>query len=89
MWKLSEITSGYQVKQYNTFIDVLGGYSADVSLAVKNQIVTYFMQTQVWQIIELQRIERKTRKIMVENGAKHPQVSTESLYLPRIQGREG
>ena len=40
MWKLSEITSGYQVKQYNTFIDVLGGYSADVSLAVKNQIVT-------------------------------------------------
>ena len=65
MWKLSEITSGYQVKQYNTFIDVLGGYSADVSLAVKNQIVTHFMQTQVWQIIELQRIERKTRKIMV------------------------
>ena len=40
MWELREITSAYQVKQYNTFIDVLGGYSADVSLAVKNQIVT-------------------------------------------------
>ena len=51
--------------------------------------LTYFMQTQVWRIIELQRIELKTRKIMVENGAKHPQGSTELLYLPRVQGREG
>ena len=35
---------------------------------------------------ELQRIERDTQKIMVENGAKHPQGSIELLYLPRSSG---
>ena len=52
--------------------------------------LTYFMQMQVCQIAELQRIKRKTPKIMVANGAKHPQGSTELLlYLSRVQGREG
>ena len=50
--------------------------------------LTYFMQTQVWPIAELQRIDRETRKITVGNGAKHPQGSTELLSLPRVQGRE-
>ena len=40
MWELRERIPGYQVKEYNTFIDVLGGKSADVSLAVKDQLVT-------------------------------------------------
>ena len=34
MWELRERNPGYQVKQYNIIIDVLGGYSADVSHAV-------------------------------------------------------
>ena len=41
------------------------------------------MQTQVWPIAELQRIDRETRNIMVDNGAKRPQEFTELLYLPR------
>ena len=28
----------------------------------------YFMWTQVWPMIELQRLDRESRKIMVENG---------------------
>ena len=28
----------------------------------------YFMWTQVWPITELQRLDRESRKIMVENG---------------------
>ena len=51
--------------------------------------LTYFMQTQVWPIAELQRIDRETWKIMVENGAKHPQGSTELLYLPRSSRGRG
>ena len=38
MWELRERNPGYQVKQYNIIIDVLGGYSADVSHAVKELI---------------------------------------------------
>ena len=52
-------------------------------------VITYFMWTQVWPITELQIIDCETRKIMVENRAKHPLDSTERLYLPRnIGGRE-
>ena len=47
------------------------------------------MQTQVWPIAELQRIDRETRKIMVDNGAKRPQEFTELLYLPRSSGGRG
>ena len=39
------------------------------------------MKTQVWPIAELQRLDRETRKILVESGVK--QGSTELLYLPR------
>ena len=35
MWELRERNPGHQVKQCNIIIDVLGGYSADVSHAVK------------------------------------------------------
>ena len=47
------------------------------------------MWTQVWPITELQRIDRENRKIMVENGEKHPLGSTELLYLPRNTGVRG
>ena len=38
MWELRERSPGYQVKQYNIIIDVLEGYSADVSQAVKELV---------------------------------------------------
>ena len=47
------------------------------------------MQTQVWPIAELRRIDRETWKIMMDNGAKRPQGSTELLYLPRSSGGRG
>ena len=37
-WELRERNPGYQVKQYSTIIHVMGGYSADVSLAVKELV---------------------------------------------------
>lgn len=48
--------------------------------------LTYFMQTQVWPIAELQRIDRETRKITVGNGAKHPQGVT---LPPQSSGERG
>ena len=47
------------------------------------------MWTQVWPIADLQRIDRETRKIMVENGARHPLASTDQLYIPRSSGGRG
>ena len=38
MWELGERNPGYQLKQSNIIIDVLGGYSADVSQAVKELV---------------------------------------------------
>ena len=43
----------------------------------------------VWTIVDLQRLDRETRKVMVVNGAKHPLRSTDVLYLPRMLGGRG
>ena len=51
-------------------------------------VLVYFMWTQVWPITELQRLDRESRKIMVENGGKHPLGTSDLLYLPRkVEGR--
>ncbi|PFX19265.1 hypothetical protein AWC38_SpisGene16340 [Stylophora pistillata] len=47
------------------------------------------MWTQVWPIPELQRLDRESRKIMVENGGKHPLGTRDLLYLPRRAGGKG
>ena len=52
-------------------------------------VLVYFMWTQVWPITELQRLERESRKIMVENGGKHPLGTSDLLYLPRKVGGRG
>ena len=44
------------------------------------------MWTQVWPIAELQRLDRESRKIIVENGGKHPLASSDLLYLPWRSG---
>ena len=38
---------------------------------------------------ELQRLDRESRKIVVENGGKHPSASSDLLYLPRRSGGRG
>ena len=39
------------------------------------------MWTQNWPITKLKRIDRKARKIIIENGGKHPLSSTAMIYL--------
>ena len=52
-------------------------------------VLVYFMWTRVWPITELQRLDRESRKIMVENGGKHPLGISDLLYLTRrVGGRE-
>ena len=38
---------------------------------------------------ELKRLDKETRKIVVENGGKHPSGSTAILYMPREKGGKG
>ena len=47
------------------------------------------MWIQVWPIAEQQRIDRDTRKVITENGGKHPVASTDLLYLSRQAGGRG
>ena len=52
-------------------------------------VLAYLMRTQKWPIADLQQLDRETRKIMVENGGKHPLGSKALLYLPRKVGGQG
>ena len=52
-------------------------------------VLAYLMRTQNWPIADLQQLNRETRKIMVENGEKHPLGSKALLYLPRKVGGRG
>ena len=46
-------------------------------------VLTYLMWTQHWPIMELWVIDREARKIICENGGKHPVSLTEVMYLAR------
>ena len=52
-------------------------------------VLAYFMWTQVRPIAELQRLDKESRKIIVENGGKHPSASRDLLYLSRRLGGRG
>ena len=52
-------------------------------------VVSYVMWTQTWPLAELRRVDREARRIIVENGSKHPLSSTALLYLQREQGGRG
>ena len=52
-------------------------------------VLAYLMRTQKLPIADLQQLDRETRKIMVENGGKHPLGSKALLYLPRKVGGRG
>ena len=47
------------------------------------------MPTQRWPMSKLQRIDREVRKVIVENGGKHPAGSSALLYLQRAVGGRG
>ena len=51
--------------------------------------LTYPMWTQHLSVTERQRIDREARKIIVENGGKHPLGSTALCYLARERGGRG
>ena len=52
-------------------------------------VLGYLMWTQRWPVPDLKTIDREARKIIVENGGKHPGGSTSLLYLPREKGGRG
>ena len=47
------------------------------------------MWTQYWPVTDLKIVDREARKIIVENGGKHPCGSTALLYLPREKNGRG
>ena len=52
-------------------------------------VLTYLMWTQHWPITELRVIDREARKIICENGGKHPLSLTAIIYLAREKGGRG
>ena len=42
-----------------------------------------------WQQEELQKLDRKTRKLLTIHGQHHPKADLDRLYVPRKQGRRG
>ena len=52
-------------------------------------VLRYLMWTQHWSLSELRDVDRAARKIIVENGGKHPASLTSLLYLPREKGGRG
>ena len=52
-------------------------------------VLGYLMWTQHWPVTDLKIVDREARKIIVENGGKHPGGSTALLYLPREKGGRG
>ena len=49
-------------------------------------MLNYLMWTQHWPITKLRAVDRETRKIIHENGGKHPLNSPAVMYLPRHLG---
>ncbi|XP_067038840.1 uncharacterized protein [Acropora muricata] len=52
-------------------------------------VLVYLMWTQHWPVTDLKIVDWEARKIIVENGGKHPGGSTALLYLPREKGGRG
>ena len=47
------------------------------------------MWTQHWSLAELKEINREKRKLVSENGGKHPLSCSAVFYLPRVTGGRG
>jgi len=42
-----------------------------------------------WHQEELQKLDRKTRKLLTNHGQHHPKADVDRLYVPRKQGGRG
>jgi len=51
--------------------------------------LSYLMTTLCWPIMELERLDRESRTVILENTGKHPLGSTAMMYLPRTLGGRG
>ena len=49
-------------------------------------VLSYLMLSQQWCVTDHRNIDRESRKIICENGGKHPLGSSALLYLPRHVG---
>ena len=47
------------------------------------QVLGYLMWTRQWPIVDIQEIDRKARRIAIENGGRHPCGSNAIFYLTR------
>ena len=52
-------------------------------------IVRYGAGIISWAKMELEELDRKTRKLMTMYGAQHPKADVDRLYLQRCEGRRG
>ena len=52
-------------------------------------VLGYLMWTQQWPVTKLKTLDREARKIVVENGGRHPSRSTAILYMSRKKGGRG
>jgi len=57
------------------------------SLAVP--VLRYSFGTFNWHQEELQKLDRKTRKLLTIRGQHHPKADVDRLYVPRKRGRKG
>ena len=57
------------------------------SLAVP--VITYSFNVINWKLSDLQKIDRKTRKMLTREGMHHPKADVDRLYLPRTSGGRG
>ena len=57
------------------------------SLAIP--VVQYSFNIINWTITDLQRLDRKTRKLLTANRMLHPKADVDRLYLPRRDGGRG
>ena len=52
-------------------------------------VLSYLMWSQHWCLTDLRDIDRQARKIVCENGGKHPLRLKATDYQPRAQGGRG
>ena len=70
-----------------TELNASNKYQALNSFAVP--VVTYSFNIINWKQNELQKMDRKTRKILTKERMHHPKADVDRMYLPRSQGGRG
>jgi len=72
---------------FGTELSVKNKIHATGSLAVP--VLEYSFGIVNWHQEELQKLDRKTRKLPTIHGQHHPKVDVDRLYVPRKQGGRG